>query len=295
MKLQKRFICLAAFVALCTSTATYAAVENKSETQNDAVSSATAKPAPAAQSVDVDIDAMTSASIVQKASLQNYKPKGFSNNAETKKALFVVGDPRKDSVNYDLAMTAMQYFEDMGVEVELRDLYDVGFNPVITKETFFNAKDGFGETPKDIKTEQDFVTQADYIIFVYPNWHDSPNAMLKGYIERVFEKQFAYKDTDNGLEGMLTGKSIYTIMNCGFLGGGQGFIGDGVGINNALWDTYMNAFKVLDDDLAGFWGVENKGRFVNDRSPKNHSKTYQEDIDKLRNVLKDKLKRDFFN
>lgn len=237
-------------------------------------------------------DATTSASIVPKELVQDYSPKGFT-DSEAKKALFVIGDPRKESVNYDLANTAMKYFEENGIEVEKRDLYDMKFNPVLELENFYYAKDGKGEPTPEIKTEQEFVTKADYIIFCYPNWHDTPNAIVKGYMETVFAKQYAYQNTDNGLEGMLKGKSIFTIMNAGFLGGGRGYIGDGVGIDDTAWDSYMNAFKVLDDDTAAFWGVENKGRFVNDRTPKNDSENYQTEVEELRNALKETLKDTF--
>ncbi|GGH36784.1 NAD(P)H-dependent oxidoreductase [Paenibacillus segetis] len=239
------------------------------------------------------VDAETSASVVPDSHIRKYEPKGFT-DSNKKKALFVVGDPRKYSVNYDLAYTAMKHFEDKGVEVEVRDLYDLKFNPVIMPEDFYYAKDGTGEPTPDVATEQNYVKQATYIIFVYPNWHDTPNAIVKGYMERVFAKKFAYQNTADGLEGLLKDKSIFTIMNCGFLGGGRGFSGDGVGINDKLWDQYMAAFKVLDDDTAGFWGVENKGRFVNDRSPANNSETYKEDIDKLRTDLTNYLDKVFF-
>ncbi|MDU5082604.1 NAD(P)H-dependent oxidoreductase [uncultured Tissierella sp.] len=250
------------------------------------------------KSIDVEtsatVDGTTSASVVPEDLVEEYKPKGFT-DGDAKKALFVVGDPRKYSVNYDLVNTAMKYFEEKGVEVELRDLYDMKFNPVLSLENFYYAKDGFGEPTPEIKKEQEYVTQADYIIFCYPNWHDTPTSIVKGYMETVFAKQFAYQDTDKGLEGMLKGKSIYTIMNAGFLGGGRGYIGDGVGINDEAWDEYMNAFRVMDDDTAGFWGVENKGRFVNDRTPKNNSENYKEELTKLREDLAEKLDKDFFN
>lgn len=240
-----------------------------------------------------EVDATTSASIVPSEFVQTYESKGFT-TGDAKKALFVVGDPRKDSVNYDLARTAMKHFEENGVEVEVRDLYDMNFNPVLMPEEFYYAKDGNGEPTAEIKKEQELVSQADYIIFAYPNWHDTPNAIVKGYMEKVFAKKFAYQDTENGLEGMLKGKSIYTIMNAGFLGGGRGYIGDGVGINDAVWDEYMKAFEVFDNDTAGFWGVENKGRFVNDRTPKNSSESYAEEINELRDALKTQLNEVFF-
>ncbi len=240
------------------------------------------------------VDGTTSASIVPDDIIREYKPKGFTDKSG-KKALFVVGDPRKYSVNYDLVYTAMKHFEEKNVEVEIRDLYDLNFNPVLSPENFYHAKDGSGEASPEIKTEQDYIEKADYIIFCYPNWHDTPNAMVKGYMETVFAKQWAYKDAENGLEGLLKDKSIYTIMNAGFLGGGRGYINDGVGIDDAAWNEYMGAFKVLDDDTAGFWGVSNKGRFVNDRTPKNNSPTYQEELDELRDALIQKLNKDFFS
>lgn len=311
MKL-KRKICLPLLCALpvfCFAISAQAAPNDAASTQKkDAVTSATRPAASTANKSDAvtsathlaatsadskNIDAITSATIVKADSLQHYKPKGFTADTSKEKVLFVVADPRKDSITYDLAQTAMAFFESQGWEVELRDLYDIKFDPVITKETFFNAKDGFGTTPPAIKKEQGYIAQAKHIIFVYPNWHDTPNPMIKGYMERVFAKQFAYKTTPQGLEGLLKDKDIYTIMNCGFLGGGQGFIGDGIGKNDELWDTYMRAFKVFDDDTAAFWGVTNKGRFMNDQSPRNNAENYKEQIEALRNVLRMHLKRDF--
>ena len=238
-------------------------------------------------------DGTTSASVVPKDIVSPYTPKGFT-DSDKKKALFVVGDPRKDSVHYDMVYTAMKHFEEQGMEVEIRDLYDMKFDPVLTLDNFFYAKDGFGEAPEAILTEQGYVSKSDHIIFCYPNWHDTPNAIVKGYMETVFAKQYAYKDSTEGLEGLLKDKTIYTIMNAGFLGGGRGYIDDGVGIDDESWNKYMGAFKVLDDDTAGFWGVENRGRFVNDRTPKNNSENYQEELEELRTDLKEHLNNDFF-
>ena len=238
-----------------------------------------------------NIEAVTSASIVQPDSIQHYLPKGYT-DSESKKAMFVIADPRYDSVTYDLANTAMKHLEDNGIEVVARDLYTMRFNPVLMPQDFYNAKDGFGETPEDVKTEQDYVTQSDYIIFVYPNWHDAETAMVKGYKERVFAKQFAYEDTEDGLKGKLDGKGVYTIMNCGWLGGGRGYIGDGI-IDTETWDKYMNAYKVFDDDTCGFWGTENLGRFMNDRTPSNTSENYASEIEELRTALKSHLDKVF--
>lgn len=257
---------------------------------SDAVSGATST---AAAESGADVDMVTSASVVPGEVMEDYTPKGFT-DGEAKKALFVVADPRYATVTRVLANTAMSHLEDKGVEVEVRDLYAIGFDPVLSAEDFYYAKDGIGEPTDAVKTEQEYVTKADYLIFVYPNWHDTPTAMAKGYMEKVFAKKFAYQDLPGGgLEGLLTGKGMYTIMNCGYLGGGRGWIGDGVGIEDEKWDRYMEAFKVFDDDTAAFWGVENLGRFVNDRTPANGSEQYGEELEELKGTLREHLDRVF--
>ena len=240
------------------------------------------------------VDSVTSASIVQEAYIQDYTPAGFT-DSDKEKALFVIGDPRHNSVLWDMARTAMKHMEEQGMEVEMRDLYTMNFNPVLSAADFYYAKDGQGEPSADIKKEQDLVSQADHLIFVYPNWHDSEITIVKGYKEKVFAKKFAYQDGANGLEGLLKDKSYFTIMNCGYLGGGRGYIGDGVGIEDEKWDTYMNAFKVFDDDTSAFWGTTNYGRFVNDRTPGNESENYGEEIEQLRSDLNVFLDKVYFN
>ncbi len=239
-----------------------------------------------------NIDAITSASIVPAAIVKEYVPKGFS-DSKAKKALFIVGDPRHNSVTFDMTYTAMKFFEENGIEVTLRDLYEMKWDPKLSFDEFYYQKDGIGTPSKDVAKEQKLVTQADYIIFVYPNWHDSANAIVKGYQERVFAKEFAYTSDSNGLRGLLKGKSLFTMMNCGFLGGGRGFIGDGVGISDEKWDSYMKAYKVFDDDLADWWGMNNYGRFMNDRYPKNLAENYSKEIEKLREDLKTSLRKTF--
>lgn len=238
------------------------------------------------------LDGITSASIVTANYISEYIPKGFSSSSQ-KKALVVVGEPRKNSIMYDMAYTTMRYLEESGIEVELRDLYTMNWNPVLHPDEFYSQKDGIGATPEDVAREQELIKRADYVIFIYPNWHDTANSIVKGYQERVFAQKFAYEITSEGHRGLLKGKGIFTVMNCGYLGGGRGFIGDGVGIEDEKWDRYMRAYEVFDEDLAQWWGMENLGRFVNDRYPKPSSPAYKEELEKLREDLREYLSKTF--
>lgn len=238
------------------------------------------------------LDGITSASIIISKDILEYTPKGFT-NSDKKKALIIVGEPRKNSVMYDMVYTTMRYLEENNIEVELRDLYDMNWSPVLHPDEFYYQKDGIGKPTEDVAKEQEFVKKADYIIFMYPDWHDMDTAIVKGYKERVFARKFAYDINENGPIGLLKGKGMFTIMNCGYLGGGRGFIGDGVGIEDEKWDRYMNAYKVFDDDTGNWWGMENLGRFMNDRYPKPNSTNYKNDLEKLREDLKSYLFKTF--
>jgi NAD(P)H dehydrogenase (quinone) len=236
--------------------------------------------------------------VVPQALRQSVKPNRFSLRPGVKRVLFVVGDPRSESVEWDLVNTAMKHFMDKGYDVELRDLYAIGFNPILTRENFYQAKDGFGKTPADITEEMMYVRSANFIVFCYPNWHDTPNTIVKGYMERVFQKKFAYRDAQNGLEGLLKGKGIFTIMNAGWVGMGRGDLGDGLPRaagekSNPIWDKYMTAFKTLDDDTAAFWGAKNLGRFVNDQTPGNLDEDYAAKLEQLRSDLRRHLDSKF--
>ena len=55
-----------------------------------------------------------------------------------------------------------------------------------------------------------------------------------------------------------------------------------------------NYFKVLDDDTSAFWGTENYGRFVNDRTSNNESENYGEEINALCDALKAYLDKVYF-
>ena len=70
-----------------------------------------------------NVDAVTSASVVPVQYRQtDWKPSGFTDAKDKKRALFILDDPRHESVTYDLCVTAMKFFEEKGFEVELRDL-----------------------------------------------------------------------------------------------------------------------------------------------------------------------------
>ena len=99
-------------------------------------------------------------------------------------------------------------------EVIVRDLYQIGFQPVLDMEDLAALKKG--QTPDDIRVEQDYIRWADLITFVYPVWWTGLPALLKGYIDRVFASGFAYERTKEGtINGLLSGKNVIILNNMG--------------------------------------------------------------------------------
>ncbi len=82
-----------------------------------------------------------------------------------------------------------------GENVLLRDLYSINFDPVLTVTDFELAR--HGNTPDDIRKEQEYIAAADIVWIFYPVWWTGMPAILKGYFDRVFLSGFAYKMAGN--------------------------------------------------------------------------------------------------
>ena len=98
-------------------------------------------------------------------------------------------------------------------EVEIRDLNQMQFNPVLSQEDIAGQRRG--EVAKDVQVEQQWVRWADCITFVYPIWWVGMPAILKGYIDRVFSYGFAYRYVEGQQQGLLTNKQVVIINTLG--------------------------------------------------------------------------------
>ena len=98
-------------------------------------------------------------------------------------------------------------------EVEVRDLYNLAFNPILTASDFEAVKSG--RTPEDILIEQHHISNSDFIWIVFPIWWASMPAILKGYIDRVFLSGFAYQMEGDYPKGLLTDKDVIILNSMG--------------------------------------------------------------------------------
>lgn len=120
------------------------------------------------------------------------------------KCLVIYSHPNEKSFNFAVKEEVIKQLKENKHDVEVRDLYAINFNPVLSLKDFSTL--GEGKIPEDIKKEQDFITWADAIIVVHPTWWNSFPAMLKGYMDKVLLPGFAYKYGDSGVIPLLEGK-----------------------------------------------------------------------------------------
>ncbi|WP_078409917.1 NAD(P)H-dependent oxidoreductase [Priestia abyssalis] len=159
------------------------------------------------------------------------------------KHLIVYAHPNPESLNHSILDTTVNTLKKNGHEVVVRDLYALDFQPVLKPEDTEAMK--AGQTPNDIKTEQEFITEADVITFIYPIWWTGLPAILKGYVDRVFAYGFAYVPGEEGIIKLLKGK--------------KGLIINTHGTPNEIYDEIgMTAgLKVTSDiGIFDFTGIE---------------------------------------
>lgn len=128
--------------------------------------------------------------------------------------LIIYCNPSPKSLSAAYRDTLVELTELSENPVNVRDLYNIGFKPVLEQKDFDAVK--HGQIPADLKVEQDYIMWADLLTFIYPIWWGGMPALLKGYIDRVFARGFAYTIDERGnLIGLLGGKKVVILNNMG--------------------------------------------------------------------------------
>ncbi len=125
------------------------------------------------------------------------------------KVLVVYTHPNPQSFNHALLDSLVLGLKSGGHLYRIVDLYDIGFDPVLRLQDMIKFREG--KLLTDVEKQQQHVSWADVLIFVYPIWWGGMPAMLKGYLDRVFSVGFAYKMSASQPEGLLGDKHVILI------------------------------------------------------------------------------------
>lgn len=133
------------------------------------------------------------------------------------KALVVYSHPCAESYNAAIRDTVVGSLQTAGYEVRLIDLYEIGFDPVMSAVEWREYHDAvINERP--MEQHLDDLFWCDTLVFVYPTWWFGLPAMLKGWVERVFvpHRTFRIPTEDETMEGRVKHiDKIAVITTCG--------------------------------------------------------------------------------
>jgi len=130
--------------------------------------------------------------------------------------VIIVGNPRKETFSEALAAAYQRGAEAAGHQVSLFSLSRMEFDPIL--------RNGFSKPLQplepDLVAAQSAIGAADHLVLIFPLWFGTLPALLKGFIERVFQPGFAITGSirDGTYRAMLSKKSARVIITMGMPG-----------------------------------------------------------------------------
>ena len=181
----------------------------------------------------------------------------------------IFSHPWNGSFNKAILDKVVEKLEETKEKYTIIDLNKDGFNPVMTEKDLELYSQGKSADPLVLKY-QEILKNTDELILIFPIWWMSLPAILKGFLDKVMLRGFAYESGKYGIKGLLPIKSAKMITTAGvpkFVLRMTGFgitmkkanLG-GVGIKKTEWIHYSLRVKGKDEDRKKF--LEKVGKFV---------------------------------
>lgn len=144
---------------------------------------------------------------------------------KTENMYIVWAHPRSDSLTAQVVEEIQGQAAHHGINVTTLDLYRIGFNPALGVEDEPDWQNPQKQYSPEVHRLFGELEGKDTVVFVFPVWWYSFPAMLKGYLDRVWNYGLAY-----GEGGRIAGKKIRWVA---LVGGSQaGYVKYG-------WDKNM--------------------------------------------------------
>lgn len=128
------------------------------------------------------------------------------------KHAIIFAHPNQESFTGSVAAAYKKAADALGHSVVTRDLYRMGFQPCL-QSTELPFAPHFQPGP-DVVEERRLLRDAEVFALCYPFWLNTPPAMLKGYLERVFGFGFAYGKNGRS-EPLLDGRKLIVLTSSG--------------------------------------------------------------------------------
>lgn len=108
------------------------------------------------------------------------------------KVLTVVSHPRIDSLTFRVANRFVEGLRAAGHETEVLDLHRCGFDPVMWEADEPEWAASRQRFSAEVEREMERMRRHDALAYVFPLWWWGLPAMLKGYVDRLWNYGFAY-------------------------------------------------------------------------------------------------------
>ena len=118
------------------------------------------------------------------------------------KTIIIQCTPSKNSFSEIIKEKIKSVLEEKKKSYDIIDLYKDNFNPVMNEmdEKLYSKGQSSDEL---VKKYQSYIKEGDEVIFIFPIWWNNVPAMLKGFFDKVFIKEFAFIEENNRPKGLL--------------------------------------------------------------------------------------------
>ncbi|MCH7484561.1 MAG: NAD(P)H-dependent oxidoreductase [Chloroflexi bacterium] len=126
----------------------------------------------------------------------------------------VYANPSSASFDHAILDAYASEVDRHGQEAVIRDLYAMGFDPVLKLEER-PALTRWAPAP-DVAAELDVLHHSEALVLIYPIWFGTPPAILKGYVERVMGAGYDFRDLqEQAGQPALRGKHLLSFSTSG--------------------------------------------------------------------------------
>ncbi|QNN63939.1 NAD(P)H oxidoreductase [Leucobacter denitrificans] len=108
------------------------------------------------------------------------------------KTIVVWAHPREDSLTGKVASDAIDELQSLGHDLTVVDLYRSAFEPILREPDEPDWENLDKEYSPDVMEHIKEYGQADSVVFVFPVWWYSFPALMKGYVDRVWNHGYFY-------------------------------------------------------------------------------------------------------
>ncbi|MBG0918720.1 NAD(P)H-dependent oxidoreductase [Exiguobacterium profundum] len=128
------------------------------------------------------------------------------------KTTIILAHPWHGSFNKSIMDTTIEQLVRRKKDYQIIDLNKDQFNPVLSESDLSLYSQGQSRDPL-VNQYQEMLSDSDELVFIFPVWWFDVPAILKGFLDKVMLKNFAYVEESTGLKGLLTHIKKTTVIS----------------------------------------------------------------------------------